>query len=67
MAALADRPGLLLGFGARRFNSLLLFVLPPTVVAVSFYLIADFDSPRGGAVQILPLNLTRLAKSLNAP
>jgi hypothetical protein len=66
MAALADRPGLLLGFGARRFNSLLLFVLPPTV-AVSFFLIADFDSPRGGAVQILPLNLTRLAKSLNAP
>jgi hypothetical protein len=66
MAALADRPGLLLGFGARRFNSLLLFVLPLTG-AVSFFLIADFDSPRGGVVQILPLNLTRLAQSLNAP
>lgn len=55
-----------LGFGARRFNSLLLLVLPLTV-AVSFFLIADIDSPRGGVVQILPLNLTRLAKSLNAP
>jgi hypothetical protein len=66
MAALADRPGLLLGFGARRFNSLLLFVLPPTV-AVSFFLIADIDSPRSGVVQIPPLNLTRLAQSLNAP
>jgi hypothetical protein len=55
-----------LGFGARRFNSLLLLVLPVTV-AVSFFLIADIDSPRGGVVQILPLNLTRLAKSLNAP
>jgi hypothetical protein len=39
----------------------------PLTVAVSFFLIADIDSPRGGVVQILPLKLTRLAQSLNAP
>ena len=27
----------------------------------------DIDSPRGGVVQAPPLNLIRLAKSLNAP
>lgn len=54
-----------LGFGARRFNSLLLLVVPLTV-SVSFFLIADIDSPRGGVVQVPPLNLTRLAGSLSA-
>jgi hypothetical protein len=56
---------LTLGFGAGRFNSFLLLVLPATV-AVSLFLIADIDSPRGGMVQVLPQNLTRLAASLNA-
>jgi hypothetical protein len=55
-----------LGFGARRFKSLLLLVVPVTA-AVSFFLIADIDSPRGGVVQVQPENLIRLAKSLNAP
>jgi hypothetical protein len=55
-----------LGFGAKRFNSLLLLIVPLTV-SVSFFLIADIDSPRGGVVQVLPQNLTRLATSLNAP
>jgi hypothetical protein len=55
-----------LGFGARRFNSFLLLVVPLTV-SVSFFLIADIDSPRGGLVQVLPENLNRLARSLNAP
>jgi hypothetical protein len=55
-----------LGFGTKRFNSLLLFVVPLTV-AISAFLIADIDSPRGGVVQVQPENLIRLAKSLNAP
>ena len=57
---------LTLGFGARRFNSFLLLVVPLTV-SVSFFLIADIDSPRGGLVQVLPQNLGRLATSFNAP
>ena len=55
-----------LGFGARRFNSPLLLVVPVTA-AVSFFLIADIDSPRGGVVQVQPENLARLAASLSAP
>jgi hypothetical protein len=55
-----------LGFGARRFDSLLLLVVPLTA-AVSFFLIADIDSPRGGVVQVQPENLARLAASLSAP
>jgi hypothetical protein len=55
-----------LGFGAKRFASFLLVVLPLTV-AVSLFLIADIDSPRGGVVQVKPQNLSRLAASLNAP
>ena len=57
---------LTLGFGARRFGSPLLLVVPLTA-SVSFFLIADIDSPRGGVVQVRPENLDRLAKSLNAP
>jgi hypothetical protein len=55
-----------LGFSARRFNSFLLYVLPLTV-AVSFFLISDIDSPRGGLVSVLPQNLARLAIGLKAP
>jgi hypothetical protein len=55
-----------LGFGARRFDSPLLLVVPLTA-AVSFFLIADIDSPRGGVVQVQPENLARLAASLSAP
>jgi hypothetical protein len=55
-----------LGLGAKRFNSLLLFVLPLTV-AVSLFLIADIDGPRGGLVKVAPQNLSRLAASLGGP
>jgi hypothetical protein len=53
------------GIGARRLNSLLLVV--PLAASVSFFLIADIDSPRGGVVQVAPENLDRMAKSLGAP
>ena len=56
---------LTIGLGTKRFNSLLLTVLPLTI-AVSLFLIADIDSPRGGVVQVKPQNLGRLAASLNA-
>jgi hypothetical protein len=65
LAMIAIGANVTLGFGARRFNSLLLVV--PLAVSVSFFLIADIDSPRGGVVQVQPENLIRLAKSLNAP
>jgi hypothetical protein len=57
---------LTIGLGAKRFISLLLVVLPLTM-AISLFLIADIDSPRGGVVQVAPENLNRLAASLKAP
>ncbi len=57
---------LTIGLGARRFNSLLLIVVPLTV-AISLFLIADIDSPRGGVVEVAPQNLDRLAASLKGP
>jgi hypothetical protein len=55
----------LLGFGARRMEPKLFLVLP-LVVAISFFLIADIDSPRGGVIQVHPQNLERLQTSLGA-
>jgi hypothetical protein len=49
----------LLGYGARRMEPKLFMVLP-LVVAVSFFLIADIDSPRGGVIRVHPQNLESL-------
>ena len=57
---------LTIGLGAKRFSSLLLVVLPLTV-AISLFLIADIDSPRGGVVEVAPQNLNRLAAALKGP
>jgi hypothetical protein len=53
----------LVGFGARKFAPRLFLVLP-LVVSVSFFLIADIDSPRGGAIRVVPQNLIRLQAGL---
>jgi hypothetical protein len=36
----------------------------PLVVSISFFLIADIDSPRGGVIHVIPQNLVSLAHSL---
>jgi hypothetical protein len=38
----------------------------PLAVSISFFLIADIDSPTGGSVRVLPQNLIRLSQTLNA-
>ena len=55
----------LVGFGARnpKAESKLLLVLP-IVVSISFFLIADIDSPRHGLIHVIPQNLVSLAQSL---
>lgn len=58
---------LTIGLGAKRFNAFLLLLVLPLTIAVSLFLIADIDSPRGGVVEVFPQNLNRLAASLNAP
>ena len=66
MAAIAICCHLLLGYSAHKTNRLLLLVLP-VVVSISFLLIADIDSPRGGAILVYPQNLKRLSDSLPKP
>ena len=57
----------LFGYHARRLQGNdIRFVILPVIVAVSFFLIADLDSPRGGVIRVSPQNLTSLAGSLKA-
>jgi hypothetical protein len=41
-----------------------LFLVLPLILAISFLLIADIDSPRGGFIRISPQNLISLSQSL---
>ena len=65
MAAIAICCHLLIGYGVRKGEAkrTLLLVLP-LVVSISFALIADIDSPRGGIVRVSAQNLTSLSQSL---
>jgi hypothetical protein len=56
----------LVGYGARGAGATpkLLMVLP-VVVSISFLLIADIDSPRGGLIHVAPQNLASLYQSLH--
>jgi hypothetical protein len=67
MLLIAVCSNLLVGYGARnsRMERFLLLVLP-LVVSISFFLIADIDSPRGGVIHTNPQNLLSLSESLRA-
>ena len=65
MAAIAVCANLLVGFGARNFEKNTgLFMIFPFVISVSFFLIADIDSPRGGVIRIEARNLAALKSNL---
>jgi hypothetical protein len=38
----------------------------PAVVSLSLFLIADLDSPRGGAIHVAPQTLMSLSESLRS-
>lgn len=61
MVAVAICCCIMLGYGAQDYRAerALLTVLP-FVVATSFFLIADIDSPRGGVIRVHPQNLESL-------
>jgi hypothetical protein len=65
MAAIAVCSNCLFGYAARRAEGhgkrLLLL---PIFVSVSFFLIADIDSPRGGVIRVHPQNLESLCLQL---
>ena len=57
---------LLVGYsvrGSRREREAILLVLP-LVISISFFLIADIDSPLAGLIQVAPQNLVSLSQSL---
>ena len=65
MAFIAIGCNLLIGYGARWTDRRLLVILP-IAVSISFFLISDIDSPRGGAIRVVPRNLLSLSQSLAA-
>jgi hypothetical protein len=65
MGLIAVAGNVLIGYGERRSGLLTLLVLP-IIVSVSFLLIADIDSPRGGVIRVLPHNLIALSQSTKA-
>jgi hypothetical protein len=66
MIVIAICCNLLLGFATHpaKARTILLMVLP-LVVSISFLLLADLDSPRGGIIRIHPQNLESLAHSFH--
>ncbi|MGA7237901.1 MAG: hypothetical protein WBY44_19605 [Bryobacteraceae bacterium] len=57
----------LFGYHARRLQGKdIRFFILPLIVAVSFFLIADLDSPHGGLIRVIPQNLVSLAGSIHA-
>jgi hypothetical protein len=67
MIVIAICANALVGFGARdaKRESKLLLVLP-LVAGSAYFLIADIDSPRGGANKVHPQNLLNLSRSLRS-
>jgi hypothetical protein len=66
MATIAICCNLLVGYGTRRgeARAILLLILP-FILSISFALIANIDSPRGGVVRVYPQNLASLSQSLH--
>jgi hypothetical protein len=64
MTAIAIFCNLLVGYGVHRKDQVLLSILP-LVVSISFFLIADIDSPRRGIIHVVPQNLMALSQSLH--
>jgi hypothetical protein len=58
MAAVALFATFLIGRGAKKPRSAR-FLIVPLATAVSFLLIADIDSPRGGLIRVAPVILAQ--------
>jgi hypothetical protein len=68
MGAIAICSNLLLGYTSRQRNGKVTrFFILPLLVSISFFLIADLDSPRGGVIRVSPQNVMSLSLGLRAP
>lgn len=65
MSLIAALSNIVLGYGMHG-RATVLSVILPLAVSISFFLIADIDSPRAGVIRIQPQNLYALADSLKA-
>jgi len=63
MFLIAIACNILIGYSAHH-KRLAVFLILPLTVAISFFLIADIDSPRGGIILVRPQNLLSLQQSL---
>jgi len=66
MLSIALCCNLLIGFCIRRSGAeFMVFLVMTLIVSISFFLIADIDSPRRGIIHVRPLNLVSLSESLH--
>jgi hypothetical protein len=65
MRAIALGANFLIGYGERTKDRFLLLIVP-LAVSLSFFLVADIDSPRHGLIDVRAQNLIILSESLNA-
>jgi hypothetical protein len=63
MAVVGIFGNLLFGYSAHLERRSAMFVGLPVLVSVSFLLLADMDSPRGGVIRVKPQNLLSLSDS----
>ena len=63
MFLIAVLSNVLLGYGMHG-RAVVLSIILPLAVSISFFLIADIDSPRGGVIRIQPQNLYAFARTL---
>ena len=66
MIAIAVCCNILIGYSAHR-RDWRMFLIVPVAVSITFFLIADIDSPRRGTVRVAPQNLLSLQQSMQAP
>ncbi|HSR13404.1 MAG TPA: hypothetical protein VLS90_18300 [Thermodesulfobacteriota bacterium] len=57
----------MVGYGIRDLKTgFKLVPILPLIISIAIYFIADIDSPRGGEVRIVPVNLMSLSESIRA-
>jgi len=67
MAAIAICCSYLVGYNARICRGIKRFWVLPLIVSISFFLVADIDSPRSGVIRVHPMNLEAVVSSIQAP
>lgn len=65
LAAIAVCSSMLMGYDVRNTRSTITLLVLPLTVSISFFLIADIDSPRGGIIRVSPNNLISLTHSIH--